>query len=75
MEVAAVLYFLKNGVKLHFYSLGTFFEENIRVSRGARVAGGDLKMQRILKRLTELAGESSSFERTKQESDSAIMIS
>ena len=30
MEVAAVLYFLRNGVKLHFYSLGTIFEENMR---------------------------------------------
>lgn len=44
MEVAAVLYFLSNGVKLHFYSLGTIFEENMRVSRGVRVSGGDLKM-------------------------------
>lgn len=49
MEVAAVLYFLSNGVKLHFYSLGTIFEENMRVSRGVRVSGGDLKMLRILK--------------------------
>ena len=29
MEITAVLYFLRNGVKLHFYSLGTIFEENI----------------------------------------------
>ena len=29
MEAAAVLYFLRNGNKLHFYSLGTIFEENI----------------------------------------------
>ena len=35
MEITAVLYFLRNGVKLHFYSLGTIFEENIRgVQRG-----------------------------------------
>ena len=34
MEVAAVLYFLRKGVKLHFYSLGTIFEENMQVSRG-----------------------------------------
>ena len=34
MEVAAVLYFLRKGVKLHFYSLGTIPEENRRVSRG-----------------------------------------
>lgn len=35
MEVAAVLYFLRNGVKLHFYSLGTIFQENIwGVQRG-----------------------------------------
>ena len=35
MEVAAVLYFLRKGVKLHFYSLGTIFEENMRgVQRG-----------------------------------------
>ena len=30
MEVAAVLYFLRKGDKLHFYSLGTIFEENMR---------------------------------------------
>ena len=36
MEITAVLYFLRNGSKLHFYSLGTIFEENIRgVQRGA----------------------------------------
>ena len=35
MEITAVLYFLRKGVKLHFYSLGTIFEENIRgVQRG-----------------------------------------
>ena len=35
MEITAVLYFLRNGVKLHFYSLGTIFEENMRgVQRG-----------------------------------------
>lgn len=48
-EVAAVLYFLSKGVKLHFYSLGTICEENMRVSRGVRVSGGDLKMRSILK--------------------------
>ena len=30
MEITAVLYFLRNGVKLHFYSLGTIFAENMR---------------------------------------------
>lgn len=39
MKNAAVLYFLRKGVKLHFYSLGTIFEENIRVSRGAQLLG------------------------------------
>ena len=39
MEITAVLYFLRNGVKLHFYSLGTIFEENMRVSRGAQLLG------------------------------------
>ena len=34
MEITAVLYFLRNGVKLQFYSLGTIFEENMRVPRG-----------------------------------------
>ena len=35
MEITAVLYFLRNGVKLHFYSLGTIFEENMRgIQRG-----------------------------------------
>ena len=35
MEITAVLYFLRKGVKLHFYSLGTIFEENIwGVQRG-----------------------------------------
>ena len=28
------MYFLSIGVKLHFYSLGTICEENMRVSRG-----------------------------------------
>ena len=39
MGVAAVLYFLRKGVKLHFYSLGTIFEENMRVSRGMQSLG------------------------------------
>lgn len=39
MEVAAVLYFLRKGVKLHFYSLGTIPEENMRVSRGMQSLG------------------------------------
>ena len=35
MEITAVLYFLSNGVKLHFHSLGTIFKENMRgVQRG-----------------------------------------
>ena len=35
MEITAVLCFLRKGVKLHFYSLGTILEENIRgVQRG-----------------------------------------
>ncbi len=38
-EVAAVLYFLSKGVKLHFYSLGTICEENMRVPRGAQLLG------------------------------------
>ena len=49
MEITAVLYFLKKSVKLRFFSLGTIFEENIRVSRGVRVSGGDLKMRSVLK--------------------------
>ena len=39
MEVAAVLYFLRKGVKLHFYSLGTIPEENMWVSRGMQSLG------------------------------------
>ena len=39
MEITAVLYFLRNGVKLHFYSLGTIFEENMRESRGIQSLG------------------------------------
>ena len=35
MEITAALYFLRNGVKLHFYSLSTIFEENMwGVQRG-----------------------------------------
>ena len=35
VESTAVLYFLRKGAKLHFFSLGTIFEENIRgVQRG-----------------------------------------
>ena len=34
MEITAVLYFPKKGVKLHFYSLGTIFEENMRCPEG-----------------------------------------
>ena len=49
MEITAVLYFLKKSVKLRFFSLGTIFEENMRVSRGVRVSGGELKMRSILK--------------------------
>ena len=39
MEITAVLYFLRKGVKLHFYSLGTIFDENMRVSRGMQSLG------------------------------------
>ena len=39
MKVAAVLYFLRKGGKLYFYSLGTICEENMRVSRGAQLLG------------------------------------
>ena len=39
MEITAVLYFLRKGVKLHFYSLGTIFEENMWVSRGMQPLG------------------------------------
>lgn len=39
MESTAVLYFLRKGVKLHFYSLGTIFKENMRVSRGVQLPG------------------------------------
>ena len=39
MEITAVLYFLRKGVKLHFYSLGTVFEENMQVSRGMQSLG------------------------------------
>ena len=35
MEAAAFLYFLRKGVKVHFYSLVTICEENVRgVQRG-----------------------------------------
>ena len=34
MEITAVLCFLRNGIKLHIHSLGTIFEENMRVFRG-----------------------------------------
>ena len=39
IEITAVLYFLRKGVKLHFYSLGTICEENMRVSRGMQPLG------------------------------------
>ena len=39
MESTAVLYFLRKGAKLHFYSLGTIFEENMQVSRGMQSLG------------------------------------
>ncbi len=39
MEITAVLYFLRKGFKLHFYSLGTIFEENMRESRGVKSLG------------------------------------
>ena len=38
-EITAVLCFLRKGVKLHFYSLGTIFDENMRVSRGMQSLG------------------------------------
>ena len=34
MNVTAVLYFLRKGVKLHFYSLGTAMHRKWQVSRG-----------------------------------------
>ena len=36
--------FLRNGVKLHFYSLGTIFEENMRVSRGMQSLGSGFQI-------------------------------
>ena len=57
MEYAAVLYFLRNGVKLHFYSLGTIFEENIWcVQRGAGLRWRPQNAKRF-EALTEPAGE------------------
>ena len=38
-SISFLLYFLRKGVKLHFYSLGTIFEENMRVSRGMQSLG------------------------------------
>lgn len=39
MEVAAVLYFLRNGDKLHFYSVGTIFEKNMwYIQRGDQLS-------------------------------------
>ena len=45
MEITAVLYFLRKGVKLHFYSLGTIFEENMRVSRGMQSLGSGFPIE------------------------------
>ena len=57
MEYAAVLYFLRNGVKLHFYSLGTIFEENIwGVQRGAGLRWRPQNAKHF-EALTEPAGE------------------
>jgi len=39
MEITVVLYFNTKGGKLHFYSLGTICEENMRVSRGMQSLG------------------------------------
>ena len=57
MEITAVLYFLRKGVKLHFYSLGTIFEENMRgVQRGAGLRWRPQNAKRF-EALTEPAGE------------------
>ena len=57
MEITAVLYFLRNGVKLHFYSLGTIFEENIwGVQRGAGLRWRSQNAKHF-EALTEPAGE------------------
>ena len=57
MESTAVLYFLRNGVKLHFYSLGTILEENMRgVRRGAGLRWRPQNAKRF-EALTEPAGE------------------
>ena len=57
MEVATVLYFLRKGIKLHFYSLDTIFEENIRgVQRGAGLRWRPQNAKRF-EALTEPAGE------------------
>ena len=58
MEITAVLYFLRKGVKLHFYSLGTIFEENMRgVQRGESLTcrfGRCCKMRCILRSPPEI---------------------
>lgn len=57
MEITAVLYFLRKGVKLHFYSLATIFEENMRgVQRGAGLRWRPQNAKHF-EALTEPAGE------------------
>ena len=57
MEITAVLYFLRNGVKLDFYGLDTIFEENMRgVQRGAGLRWRSQNAKRF-EALTEPAGE------------------
>ena len=57
IEITAVLYFLRKGVKLHFYSLGTIFEENIwGVQRGAGLRWRPQNAKHF-EALTEPAGE------------------
>ena len=43
MEITAVLYFLRNGAKLHFYSLGTIPQKIYGVSRGVKPHRRELK--------------------------------
>lgn len=57
MKNAAVLYFLRKSVKLHFYSLGTIFEENMRVSRGGAGLRWRPQNAKHFEALTEPAGE------------------
>ena len=56
------MHFLSKCSKLHFYSLGTIFKENIRVSRGVQLLGSGFPIKEFFNEALEFIKQNQSPE-------------